>query len=202
MEAAVATEDVRLNTGDLTNLVEGLDRTLSPRNWQGILNLGYAEWQRNHPKWRYPDMVRWVQLMYGNFAYLCVLLGKYHQQVTNGGHMQYWDNGYGGDPSENDNHLHHDMLWLMLRMGITKMELGKKAHRVAKSFEVRNDGGSVSDCECDFLDCECRELPEFYQVNRKIDDEYYEFCHVWFDQFGAVVARTLKEAGAHEQSKT
>lgn len=68
---------------------------------QLILNLGYEEWQDRDnnrkdgdPSWGYEEMLDWVEQTYGRIARLMIQMGKYNQQVCNGGHHQYYNNGY------------------------------------------------------------------------------------------------------------
>ena len=44
--------------------------------------------------WNYDDAVEYAELYGGPLAAFAFLLGKYYYQVGNGGHTQYWDNGY------------------------------------------------------------------------------------------------------------
>jgi hypothetical protein len=82
---------------------------------QAILNVGYNEWKK-HNDWHYRDMIEWMSFEYGGAYALAILLGKYNQQVGNGGHDQYMANGYaegkGGFFSKHDASmpLHHQMI--------------------------------------------------------------------------------------------
>lgn len=70
--------------------------------FQEVLNIGYNEWQRpeNEQTWGFADMVSWVRENFGDDAALITMLGKFNQQVCNGGIIQWLDNGYASDDSK------------------------------------------------------------------------------------------------------
>ena len=64
--------------------------------------------------WNYKDAVEYAELCGGPLAAFAFLLGKYHGQVGNGGHHQYWDNGYPAEKcsfmgGSSDGNLHEKM---------------------------------------------------------------------------------------------
>lgn len=61
---------------------------------QATLNIMYQEWQTNYIGYTYKEILDWFEDTYDSFAKFAVLIGKYNQQVCNGGHIQYFDNGY------------------------------------------------------------------------------------------------------------
>ena len=85
---------------------------------QTILNIGYKWWQEQLDC-NYYEMIKAVSLKYGFLFGGLILIGKYNQQVCNGGHTQYYYNGY-ADGSGNcmsnqdfDHPLHKDLIfWL------------------------------------------------------------------------------------------
>ena len=186
-----------LKTGDLS----GLRKTLAEKNdkdyrdgdvWQAILNLGYSKWQnRNTPTWRYGDMVNWVRLEYGDFACVCVLMGKYNYQVTNGGHMQYWDNGYaGGRPGrpDDDHSLHRLMLNIMEDVGVIQLEYGQKVYDVMRRFKVLEFEEEFYDHHDDVYYAQGDHRLE----DAMIDDDYYKISDEWMREFGEVVRVVVK----------
>lgn len=83
---------------------------------QSILNIGYHWWQAQEGC-TYYEMVKAVSLKYGFFFGGLILIGKYNQQVCNGGHNQYYENGYADGSgscwgtNKNFNHpLHKDLI--------------------------------------------------------------------------------------------
>ena len=72
---------------------------------QSILDIGYCWWQKELVD-RYSDMIEKMKDDFGKEFAILILLGKYNQQVGNGGHQQYFDNGYasaGSDGSHSTN---------------------------------------------------------------------------------------------------
>lgn len=60
--------------------------------------------------WSHALLVNTTKDSYGELAAFAVLMGKYNQQVCNGGHLQYWENHYAsyGDITD-DISLHHQL---------------------------------------------------------------------------------------------
>ncbi len=82
---------------------------------QALLNICYSEWQKSSSDMNYRDMVAFGEKTYGEMVAFAVLIGKYNQQVCNGGHYQYYDNGYasgeGGCLTDHDGDTSmHDLL--------------------------------------------------------------------------------------------
>lgn len=158
--------------------------------WQAILNVGFNKWRSvKAGAWGYHDMVEWTRLEYGEFAAFCILLGKYHQQVTNGGHGQYWDNKYAGEDEE-DFSLHEQMVGFFGQSGLTKIELGKKTYEVIKAFKVAFPGANDRWCDCG--DDHEDDYP--HVEDPSLDDKYYEFCHDWFPVFEDIVREEIDQA--------
>lgn len=154
--------------------------------WQAILNIGYNMWQSSKQDLSYSDMITWMRIEYGEFAAFCILVGKYNQQVTNGGHIQYWDNCYAGESHE-DFSLHEQMLSGFRDFGlVTSTELGKKTYEVAKRFKIVQTGDLY------YGD------GDPYLKDDAIDDDYYKFCFKWEEFFGKVVKDAIDEQIAKE----
>lgn len=80
-----------------------LDEELIEKNSDGsidyhqtILNIGYAWWnkQPNPDRVSYHEMIKFMDDTYGTIYGTLILIGKYNQQVTNNGHMGYYENHY------------------------------------------------------------------------------------------------------------
>jgi hypothetical protein len=70
--------------------------------FQEVLNIGYTEWQQHLEganAWGFANMVNWMRETFGDDAALIMMLGKFNQQVYNGGIIQWLDNGYASDDS-------------------------------------------------------------------------------------------------------
>lgn len=59
---------------------------------QAVMNVAYDDWQKNKD-WSFGMMLDNARSKYGELFFVFILLGKYNQQVCNGGHVQYYDNG-------------------------------------------------------------------------------------------------------------
>ena len=127
--------------------------------WQSILDIGYNEWQKSkNSKWTYESMIDWVREKYGDFAATMILVGKFNQQVCNGGHRQYYDNGYashgGGCFTQHgdDIRLHNELLDGMKKLKLDKAtDLSKKVYDIMSRFKVEiDDEPYTEDCcyEC------------------------------------------------------
>lgn len=81
-------------------------------NWY---NNNIAEERKNHPEhllsFVYSDMIEQARQEFGSFVAFAVEIGKYNQQICNGGHTQYWSNGYASFNSccLNDLYLHANL---------------------------------------------------------------------------------------------
>jgi hypothetical protein len=59
---------------------------------EGIIDIMYEEWENKDLT--YKEILDWLEEDYGSFASFAVMIWKYNQQVCNGGHIQYFNNGY------------------------------------------------------------------------------------------------------------
>ena len=76
-------------------IIREKDGTIRHDYHQTILNIGYKWWQRVENKnMSYLNMIDYMSETYGEIFAGFILVGKYNQQVGNGGHCQYYDNGY------------------------------------------------------------------------------------------------------------
>jgi hypothetical protein len=124
--------------------------------WQTILDLGYGEWNREGTEVKsYEEMLEWVAEKYGNFAVFAILAGKYNHQVCNGGHLQYFDNGYasngGGcfNKHSEDIYLHTEMVGFMKDFGLdTATPLSKKVFEIMNEFKVELDDEMYTEEDC------------------------------------------------------
>jgi hypothetical protein len=125
---------------------------------QGILDVAYGKWQeqdKNSKKhWSYFDMVNWAFENGGPDCAAAILIGKYNQQVGNGGHLQYFDNGYasgeGGAFSRHsidDLPAHEMMMELMVQLKLSETDIGTKVLGIMKEFV--NDLEFEDEVECE-----------------------------------------------------
>jgi hypothetical protein len=143
---------------------------------QAIVDIAHDEWKNND--WYYEDVCNWLRTNFGELAEIAMYIAKYNYQVCNGGHSQYFGNGYASSNSNgyNDNYdqidTHERFVELFTKLDLNKtLELGPKVYDVISDFELElNDeieecgecrGNGEIDCNnCDGsgnIDCEeCR----------------------------------------------
>lgn len=160
---------------------------------QLVMNLGYDEWQKNE-KWDYSDMVNWVAKKFGDQFKMLILIGKYNQQVGNGGHHQYWDNGYatggGGVFSKKDGiELHLDMMDLFKDSELIDMDpVCKQVYEIMDEFrhEMEDFDEHCQECDNGYYEDTCYECS-----GGGTQLEYCETC----DGEGEVDDETCSECG-------
>ena len=115
----------RIETMNITKILDHpaaqqcLDNKSQPQPYfQCVLDVCYSHWQiEANRSWTYRDMVDNAEKTYGSTAKLLVLIGKFNQQVTNGGVFQYYDNGFADGTKERTKEvpLHIEMvdLWFI-----------------------------------------------------------------------------------------
>ena len=147
--------------------------------WQAVVDLCYNEWQKPDNKdWRYSDLISYARLVYGSFAKLLCLMGSYGGEVCNGGHDQYYCNGYASDKSGTHSDKTHcaltrEMMRLMQEFRVDTLGEGPQIYAIMRDFvfEVgRHDPDDFSDREDD--DEDDSELD-------KLDDRYYAINEAW-----------------------
>ena len=144
--------------------------------FQTVLDLGYAEWNSDNENVKdYDEMIEWMRENYGDFAAMVVLVGKYNHQVCNGGHLQYWDNGYasnGGGCFTNhgeDIYLHDKMVeWMKTYKLDIATELTTKVYEIMKEFKVEIDDEEYTEETC----FECGGSGEMADYDDPENDEY------------------------------
>lgn len=124
---------------------------------QAILDVGFSWWQDKEVE-SYADMVYKMEKEFGYKFALLILLGKYNQQVGNGGHIQYFDNGYAsaGSSGFGGNHrdieLHDKMIEWFKKVGLDETNTGKIIYDVmvesGEFFEDMSEGEQRCD-KCD-----------------------------------------------------
>lgn len=140
-------------------------------NHQEIMDHYFAMWQSSeHHDWHYRDMVYYA-LEQNPLHALAILTGKYNQQVENGGHMQYFENGYadgvGGYFADHETADMHDlMLSLMRDYGLDRAPETRDVFTIMKRFTTSDE-----------LDCpECGGNGYFESYDEEEDRTYEEDC--------------------------
>ena len=137
---------------------------------QATLNIMYDEWQNNHKKYSYKEILDWFEETYDSFAKFAVLIGKYNQQVCNGGHIQYFNNGYanghGGCFSKHTPliPLHKGLIKLFKQTEL-KDEISLKALEILIEFKIEQWDDEILN----------------YEYLRVLDKRYYEINDEFMD---------------------
>lgn len=152
---------------------------------QSILNTCFDEWNCR-TNYSYAEIVDWMEQEYGKLAAFAVLVGKYNQQVENGGHEQYFNNGYASGNYELTEAgycpLHEKMKELFHYLSFDLDEEGKSVYNIVKSFELDH---SEDD------DDETRITGWFVVDSGRLDREYYKVNKKWMEYFNSFLIEEL-----------
>jgi hypothetical protein len=201
------------------NLITALQKEpdyLSGDVHQAIMNIGYSEWQ-HIPDWEYREMIYWTEKKFGKLAALAILIGKYNQQVCNGGHIQYFDNGYtdgkGGFTGDHstDIDLHIKLIELykeqsfkdQFSTGQTVLTILEQVHYEKDEqyciTELCESGGDGEDGLC--IDCGGTGEDEYQNpdyntvVNtyllKELDDQWYTIDQQFIQEFNEYLAKEI-----------
>jgi len=159
---------------------------------QTVLSIMYEYWQRKDVNMNYDEITTWYKEEYGSLAQFLVLIGKYNQQVTNGGHLQYYFNRYSGtedDETRVDLNLHKQLVVLMNKSEL-KDEISQKVFKILEELYITLDTEQYieeeiyEDGEFEIEEVENENYLEVENTNilSKLDDEYYKICDVFMIQ--------------------
>jgi len=167
---------------------------------QQILDVAYDAWTTDM-EWTYADMIDNTIEQFGQLTALLVLVGKFNQQVTNGGHIQYIMNDFASRGSKYDLDIHNKMISLMSSTYLKPCDNYDMILKIMRSLDVvyypseyetetcSSCGGSgmsdygEEDEECD--DCcgtgeiEFLNDEEFVHNGEHLDEQYYEVYEDW-----------------------
>lgn len=146
---------------------------------QAVLDACYARWNKEK-EWGYEDVVNYAGEKFGEAAQFLLLMGKYNQQVCNGGHSQYFSNGYasngGGHLMDHDYDcdLHCKMVDLFKKLEFHEHKIGGIIYKLQERFgtilyECVSEDEDESDEEngLDFLD----------DLYFKVNEEWMEYLN-------------------------
>jgi len=161
---------------------------------QSILNVMYDRWNEGNDDKSYADMIHWMQIEYGSTAAFAVLIGKYNQQVENGGHFQYFDNGYASiNDDKSDDLLHEDLIGLFRYLKYDESSLGKKVFNILQDFQITANYDDDDDDEDDCY-CEIYTSKNFQVVNpRMLDERYNEIKDEWMEFLNESFVKMVQE---------
>ena len=158
--------------------------------FQAIVNVIHDEWQQ-HDVFSYDDILEWTDKNFGAIPLFSMYLAKYSYQVDNGGHSQYFSNGYAssqtsGYGSNYDNIDNHEtFVELFNDLGFkTLLPSGEKVYKIISDFELdlEDEVESCDNCGGEgYADCaecngdgtvECEEC----NGSGEVDDEECSNC--------------------------
>lgn len=159
-----------------TNLVGELKQDpdyQSGNVWQAMVNLAMDLWEED-PKLSYPNMLERCAGRWGDIVKLATVLGKYHGQVCNGGHQQYWDNGYasegGGCFAKHDPSCptHQEMIIMFGEYELVKLKQGDQVLDIMLAFKVDEQWDEQYGGD-----------PYLEVTDASLDDKYYALLPAW-----------------------
>jgi hypothetical protein len=148
--------------------------------FQSVLDAAFKDWQTNEIIKSYDNMLKNARYKFGELAEFLVLIGKFNYQVCNGGHSQYWSNGFASSDNNGwgeheDCELHNRLIEYSKKYlpKILKPELCEEMIRILETpnwFDTDNEEYSY----------------ETYEEYDEENDEYYEVEEeVYNDNYGS-----------------
>lgn len=119
-----------------------------------ITNVIYAKWQSDN-NIRYDQILDWTRNEYGLIPYFTMMFSVYDGQVCNGGHSQYFYNGYASSNSRGVAHTYNDIdkheKFVKVFNDLNLREIlpyGNKMYNIISSFtlELDNEIEECSNC--------------------------------------------------------
>lgn len=161
-----------------------------------LLDVIHNEWQKNKD-WNYDKVLEWTSKNLGNIPLIAMYLAKYNYQVGNGGHMQYYDNGYASSTSNGfsskykDTEKHEKFIKLFEELELDKiLPSGKKALYIMSQFDsdLLSGGGDDSSYNRSYnygYDDEDDEEEEEmdYSGLESLDEQWYEINDDVMEEF-------------------
>jgi len=155
----------------------------------GIIDVCFIEYKSGID---YNEFLDVVKEKYGVLPYFCVMLGSYNGQVCNGGHIQYYDNGYASSKSKNHSRtydnvdVHVKLLMMFKFLKISEhvpKKLGDDVYSIMKDFnldcvkfdsydgdnEDGDDDDNYKNMYLDSLDT------KWYDVNEEFIDKFNDY---------------------------
>ena len=122
-----------------------------------------TEYVNKDEGWSYGDMLDNAREKYGELFFAMILAGKYNQQVCNGGHVQYFDNGYGdrdGGGFGGDHNpklpLHDELIAAVKNTIVPLARTGHEGETIAAALDVMDDLEIRID-RCRTMQCDCED---------------------------------------------
>jgi len=161
--------------------------------YETLIDSYYDEWSEHD--WNYADMIRCARDRNPLHA-LAILVATYNEQVCNGGHQQYFDNGYAdGNNGVFRDHPTIDMHDLMISL-FTQLNLASDK-RFAAAVTIMNmfkeDWDNNEDCYkrdgTGYIDGPAIDR----YLADELDDLYYAICDQFIKDFKETINARLQE---------
>lgn len=189
-----------------------------PNIQQALMDIGYDFWQKEeNQNLNYSDILTRIIMgagfseSDGHLIVFAILTGKYNQQVENGGHIQYFNNGYATKNSNgcwgnyDDISLHEYMIYLVKNYGFEDEPVLKVMEKVSLIPDYCNccDGAGYYENyfgdeneddrgECDECDGTGESESVFTIYNHEIlNDEYYKINEKWLETLNSFFTERL-----------
>jgi len=158
---------------------------------QSIMNIFFDKWNEDEcKKLSYHKMVEWMEIEHGKLAAFAVLIGKYNQQVENGGHVQYYDNGYSSGDWSLD--LHEKMKNLFVNLDFHKTKQGAPVYEIISDLQLSGVYyEDPEDCEDYIYDEDSTFEERTISDADNLDKRYYEVNQEWIKFFNSVLISSL-----------
>lgn len=174
--------------------------------WQNATDLAYS--LVKDKKMGYVELLAHTEQALGPVAKLLVMLGSYDGQVCNGGHLQYFDNGYASEGGgcfgkhTPECPLHQELIALFEKYKFTLLPHGREVLAILKEFRIsiNEERNHTESCGCcGDRDCEeCGGSGEVEVENQEfgcVDNQ--EELDKLDDRFYAINGEFEKEVDAH-----
>ncbi len=166
---------------------------------QTILNIMYSYYVTKS----YKENLDWFEQKFGTLAKFAVLIGKYNQQVCNGGHFQYYNNGYcdgiGGCLNEHDSHipLHKELIELFNQSDL-KDAVSLQVLKILESLHIELDEEEYieEEIEDDYGEIEINESenPDYLEViNTSHLNHLDQLYYTYNEQFMEILEKYFKD---------
>lgn len=129
-------------------------------NWELIMDKSYELYEDDYT---YNDFIKRVIKEFGEKAAFAVLMGKFNHQVCNGGHDQYYFNGYSGDDELNIS-MHKLLIKFFNKYFTYNNKITREYREILDLFEPEEEYEKESCSRCDGAG--------------EIDEDNDEFCSV------------------------
>lgn len=146
-------------------------------NMYEVTDVGYREYQKRHVQ-NITEMNDWLEAHYGPLAKLAVLIKNYVCQVNNGGHAQYFDNGYASKHSEGcmvkheEIEAHNELIKLVKEH--LNIPLQDELLKILEMFDITEDTECVYCCGMGTIDVECSDCEGHGEI--EVEEDEWENC--------------------------